>query len=80
MEQPNRYMTIRQAAVARPAFTQSALRDMKLRAFDRTNSRGDLVKGNGTGAAGVWIQVGRKVLVDIDRLDAWIESHRIGDQ
>ena len=71
-----RFATIDQAAQCRPAFTPAALRDLKFRAFDRQNSRGEIIKGNGTGAAGVWIQIGRKVLVDLDALDHWIDGHR----
>lgn len=58
------------------SFTKAATRDLKFRAFDRTNSRGETIKGNGTGPAGVWIQIGRKVLVDLDAFEAWIDSHR----
>ncbi len=71
-----RFATIEQAAETRPAFTRAAFRDLKFRAHDRTNSRGEIIKGNGTGAAGVWIQIGRKVLIDLDAFDRWIESHR----
>lgn len=73
-----RYFTIEQAAKARPAFSPAALRDLKFKAHDRKNSRGEVIKGNGTGPAGVWLQVGRKVLVDLERFDAWLDSHRAG--
>lgn len=73
-----RFATIEQAAVLRPAFTQAALRDLKFKAFDRTNSRGEIIQGNGTGPAGVWIQIGAKVLIDLDAFDRWLESHRAG--
>lgn len=72
-----RYVTIPQCA-ERGLFTEPALRDMKFKAHDRRNSRGDIVKGNGTGPAGVWVQIGAKVLIDLDALDRWIDSHRIG--
>jgi hypothetical protein len=71
-----RYATINQAAELRPAFSPAALRDLKFKAHDRTNSRGDVIKGNGTGPAGVWVQIGAKVLIDLDAFDAWIESHK----
>jgi hypothetical protein len=74
-EPKKRIRTIEDTANVYP-FTTPALRDLKFRAFDRTNSRGEVIKGNGTGPAGVWIQVGRKVLVDFDAFDAWLESHR----
>lgn len=70
-----RLATINQAAEQYP-FSPAALRDLKFRAHDRQNSRGEIIKGNGTGAAGVWLQIGRKVLVDLDNLDAWLDSHR----
>jgi hypothetical protein len=72
-----RYVTINQAAELRPAFSPAALRDLKFKAHDRKNSRGDIIKGNGTGPAGVWIQIGAKVLVDLEALDGWIESHKV---
>ena len=72
-----RYATIIQAAELRPVFTPAALRDLKFKAFDRKNSRGEIIPGNGTGLAGVWAQLGKKVLIDLDALDAWIEAHKI---
>ncbi len=72
-----RYVTINQAAELRPAFPPAALRDLKFKAFDRKNSRGETIKGNGTGPAGVWVQIGAKVLVDLQALDCWIESHKL---
>ena len=73
---PARHFTIEHVAQVRSAWTAAALRDLKFRAFDRMNSRGERIAGNGTGAAGVWIQIGRRVLVDIEAFDRWIESHR----
>lgn len=73
-----RFATINQTAELRPVFTRAALRDLKFKAHDRKNSRGEIIKGNGTGPAGVWIQIGAKVLIDLDALDCWIESHRSG--
>lgn len=71
-----RFATINQAAELRPVFTPAALRDLKFKAHDRKNSRGEIIKGNGTGPAGVWVQIGAKVLVDLEALDRWIESHK----
>jgi hypothetical protein len=77
-----------QAAPVRPRFvplkdgpkytpyTEPALRDLKFKAYDRKNSRGETIKGNGTGTAGVWVQIGSKVLLDLDALDRWFESHK----
>lgn len=72
----NRFATIEQAAQLRPAFTAASLRDIRFKADDRINSRGDVIKGNGSAAAGVWATIGRKVLIDLDALDRWIESHK----
>lgn len=72
-----RYVTINQAAELRPAFSPAALRDLKFKAHDRKNSRGEIIKGNGTGSAGVWVQLGAKVLLDLEALDRWIESHKV---
>lgn len=70
------FATVQQCAEIRP-FTEAALRDLKFKAFDRKNSRDEIIKGNGTGPAGVWVQIGSKVLIDLDRFDAWIASHRV---
>jgi hypothetical protein len=70
-----RFATITECATLRP-FSPAALRDLKFKAHDRKNSRGETIKGNGTGPAGVWLQLGAKVLIDLDAFDAWIESHK----
>ncbi|MDP1526989.1 MAG: hypothetical protein Q8M20_14340 [Rhodocyclaceae bacterium] len=75
-----RYATIIQAAEHRPVFTPAAFRDLKFKAHDRKNSRGETIKGNGTGPAGVWIQIGSKVLINLDAFDRWVESHKMGGQ
>jgi len=72
-----RYVTIKQATELRPAFSSAALRDLKFKAFDRKSSAGDIIEGNGTGPAGVWIQINAKVLLDLDAFDRWIESHKV---
>ncbi len=71
-----RFVTINECAIIRP-FSAQALRDMKFKAFDRKNSRGEVIPGNGTGPAGVWVQIGAKVLVDLEALDHWIEARKI---
>ncbi len=73
--EPRRFVTIAECAAIRP-FSAQALRDMRFKAFDRKNSRGDVIPGNGTGPAGVWIQLGAKVLIDLPAFDAWLESHK----
>lgn len=56
--------------------TPAAIRALVFRADDRSNSRGDLLPGNGLGRAGAIVRIGRKVLIDLDRFAAWLESHR----
>jgi hypothetical protein len=56
--------------------TPAAIRALIFRADDRTNSRGDPLPGNGLGRAGAIVRIGRKVLIDLDRFAAWLESHR----
>lgn len=75
---PVRFATIKQAAQLRSAFTEAAFRDIRFKAFDRKNSRGEVIKGNGSGEAGCWIEVGGKVLLDLDRFNFWLESQRAG--
>jgi hypothetical protein len=72
----NRYATVEQAAQLRPAFTPPALRDIRFKSADRFNSRGEIIKGNGSANFGVWVSIGRKVLIDLDAFDRWIESHK----
>lgn len=73
-----RLATIDETAAAFPhaRLTPAAIRALIFRADDRTNSRGDILPGNGLGKTGAVIRVGRKVLLDLDRFAGWIESHR----
>lgn len=71
-----RYATINQAAKLHPAFTPSAFRDIRFKSADRINSRGEIIKGNGSDDFGVWVSIGRKILIDLDAFDRWIESHK----
>ncbi len=58
--------------------TKYALRHMIFAASPRYNSKGAKVSGNGMEEAGVIIRLGRKVLIDLDRFDQWLETHRQG--
>ena len=71
-----RFQTFKERAETGP-FTEAALRDQKFKAFDRKNSRGEIIRGNGSGPAGVWVQIGTKVIIDTERHDVWIASHRV---
>lgn len=75
---PVRYVTVKQLAILRPAFTEAALRDIAFKADDRKNSRDEIIEGNGSGPAGVWLKLGAKRLADLLAFDRWVESHRVG--
>lgn len=73
--QPHRRIaTVAQTAMAYPAFSQSALRDMIFKAADRFNSRGDRIAGNGLAEAGAIVRIGRKVLIDLEAFESWMNS------
>ena len=55
--------------------TVSALRHLIFQAEDRFCSTGQVIKGNGLSRA--IIRVGRKVLIDLDEFDTWIERQRV---
>ncbi len=76
---PRRVVTVSNMA-AMPeyagAFTASALRHLVFQAESRTSSRGETISGNGLEQVGAIIRLGRKVLIDLDRFDVWLASHR----
>jgi hypothetical protein len=60
-----RLFTVRQAEDAYPAFTQSSLRYL---IFNST--------GNNPNGFAVCIHIGRKVLIDADNFEAWVEQQQ----
>lgn len=73
--QPRRRIaTVAQVADLYPVFSQAALRDLIFKCADRQNSRGDRIAGNGLAEAGAILRVGRKVMFDLDRFEAWLDS------
>lgn len=58
-------------------FTEPALRHLIFESKPRLGSKGRTIPGNGLEDAGAIIRVGRRVLIDLDRFDAWLDSHRI---
>jgi|GEM_PF-630838 len=73
--QPRRRVaTVAQTAATYPVFTQAALRDLIFKAADRFNSKGDHIPGNGLAEAGAILRVGRKVLIDLDAFESWLDS------
>lgn len=73
--QPRRRVaTVAQLAAAYPVFSQAAIRDLIFKAADRFNSKGDRIPGNGLAEAGAILRVGRKILIDLDAFEAWLDS------
>jgi hypothetical protein len=65
LSQGKRYLTIRQTAQAYPAMTESALRWLRF-------------NGDVNGFNRCVLAVGRKLLIDADAFEQWLESHRDG--
>ena len=55
--------------------TESALRHWIFNAEETVGSGGTIIPGNGFGPA--IIRLGRKILIDLDMLDVWVEAHRL---
>lgn len=73
---PRRLCTVRQIP-NQPGYewtSQSFLRHAIFNSESRVGSRGAVIAGNGLSSA--IIRIGRKILIDLDAFDAWIESHR----
>lgn len=56
--------------------TVPALRHHIFQSEPRIASNGDVIEGNGLKEAGAIIRLNRKILIDLDKFDEWIESHR----
>lgn len=56
--------------------TASALRHLIFKATPRKNSKGTPIPTNGLHECGAIIKIGRKVLIDLDRFDQWVNEHR----
>jgi hypothetical protein len=54
----------------------SALRHLIFMARPRKGSRGQSIPGNGLEEMGAVMRIGRRVLIDLDRFDAWMDTHR----
>lgn len=54
--------------------TPSALRHLIFNAEDRVSSDSTIIPGNGLAPA--ILRIGRRVLIDLDAFDAWLETHR----
>jgi len=59
--------------------SKSAWRHLIFKAMPRFNSKGEMMPTNGLVECGAIIKLGRKVLIDLDRFDLWMEKHRVTD-
>lgn len=60
----------------RDAFTKSSVRHLIFEATPRQDSKGNVLPTNGLVEAGAIVRVGRKVLIDLDAFDAWLNGLR----
>lgn len=56
--------------------TESALRHLIFHAEPSFASDGQKTSGNGLLQAGVIIRIGRKILIDLDKFDDWLNQQR----
>ena len=67
--------TVEQFALAQPAFSPAALRNLIFKAEPRYSSKGE-IRGNGLIESGAVVRIGRKVLIDGQRFLAWVSSQQ----
>ena len=65
--------TVEQFAIAEPAFTAPAIRNLIFKAEPRYSSKGE-IPGNGLLEAGAVIRQGRKVIINRQRFLAWLQQ------
>ena len=57
--------------------TEPATRHQVFESKSRVDSKGRVIPGNGLEEVGAIIRIGRKILIDLDRYDAWLDRHRV---
>jgi len=57
-------------------FTEASLRHLIFNARNRLNSKNESIPGNGLSEAGAIIRIGRRVVIDLNAFDIWLETHR----
>ena len=79
LRKPKRLSTVRDIPITLGYewATESFLRHAIFNAKDRVGSGGTVIPGNGLASA--IIRIGRKVLIDLDQFDAWVEAQREGE-
>ncbi len=68
---PQILFTVEQFALAQPAFTPAALRNLIFKADSRQSTIGE-IKGNGLIECGAIIRIGRKVLIHSENFISWV--------
>lgn len=70
-------VSVKDAPKMRPIFpTESAWRNLIFRADPIVDRRTGMVLNPGNGLAPAIVRLGRKVLIDLDAFDTWVEQHR----
>lgn len=55
-------------------FSEAAIRHLIFQSEDRFSASGEVIPGNGL--ACTILRIGRRVLLDLDEFDRWLDSHR----
>ena len=55
-------------------FSEAAIRHLIFNAEDRFSASGEVIPGNGLAYA--VLRLGRRVLLDLDEFDRWLDAHR----
>ena len=66
--------TVKQFALAYPAFTELAMRNLIFKAGKRSSSKGE-ISGNGLLESGAIIRLGRRILIDEQAFFAWVRGN-----
>lgn len=81
VKKPTRFTTVKKLPfiAGYEWISESALRHLIFKATPRTSSKGEAIPTNGLVECGAIIRVGRKVLIDLDKFDEWVERGRQSD-
>ncbi len=78
---PKRYARVKDLP-GKPGYewlgSEMALRHLLFKAKPRRNSKGEPIPTNGLFECGAVIKLSRRIIIDLDRFDQWVEQHRAG--
>lgn len=60
--------------------SESAIRHLIFQSQPRINSRGETIPGNGLAEAGAIVRIGRKILIELNAFDKWVESKNCSNE